>query len=78
MESPGRLNYARAIIQSPIGHTHCRAAAEFREIPDVTALDIDRILPAESFGGFTTLFASARNFIRAGKDRSDPQRETES
>jgi hypothetical protein len=67
MESLRWLNYAKVVVQSPIGRTNCQAATGFRENPDVTALDIDRILPAEVFGGFTTLFCIGKELYPGGQ-----------
>ena len=41
---------------------------ELREIADVAAADIDRILPTDSFGKFAVLSASDSTFIQAGND----------
>jgi hypothetical protein len=44
----------------------------FGEIPDVTAVDIDRVLLADEFGGAATLFASEANYIQAGNAKHVP------
>jgi hypothetical protein len=41
---------------------------EYGDTADVTAADIDRILPADGFGKFAVLSASESSFIQAGND----------
>lgn len=41
---------------------------EAGDTPDVTAADIERILPADGFGKFAILSASESSFIQAGCD----------
>jgi hypothetical protein len=41
---------------------------EYGDLPDVTALDIERILPEDAFGKFAILSASQDSFIQAGND----------
>ena len=41
---------------------------EFGDVPDVSAADIDEILPADAFGKFVILAASEESFIQAGCD----------
>jgi hypothetical protein len=41
---------------------------ELGDIPDVTAADIDEILPSDAFGKFLILSASEDTFIQAGSD----------
>ena len=41
---------------------------ELGDVPDVTAADIEQILPQDAFGKFAILSASEDSFIQAGND----------
>src|ERR1041385_5804278 len=48
----------------------------FGEIPDVTALDVNRVVATDSFGVFVQLFDEAGGWVQAGKLPPGPLRES--